>query len=309
MRDDPRGSRSRRENMMERRLRKARGEEVPDELELDAGYDDEDDEDDAPRGFGGGYDGGYGGYRRPVAYGPPGGGGGCGQGFLVGALILLAAVVVGGLLFNQTLSNVLGGVPRIPDIATIIVTPTPRIITSAAVVQRVQQLSRLETASYTIQTVIEVNQSQGNPIFDFFAGDALLLIAEGTVIAGVDLSNLSPEAVTVAPDGRTVTLTLPPAEVFDVALDNAGTRVYSRERGFFAPDNVDLETLARQQAEAQILAAACEDGVLSKANQQAEQALRQFLGLIDEVQVVVVPATPGPCLAPSDPTPAPAPTP
>ncbi len=260
MRDD---RDSRRENMMQRRLRKARGEEVPDELELTDVYDD-DSEDDAPRtlgGYGGGYPRLEGGYRG-------GGGGGCSQGFLFGSLALLAAVVIGGLFFNQTIGNIFGSVPSIPDIRTIIVTPTPTIITSAAVVQRVQQLSRLETSSYTIQTVIEVNQGQGNPIFDFLAGDELLLIAKGTVTAGIDLGTLTPDQVSVAPDGSTVTLRLPPAQVFAIALDSDGTRVYSRDRGFFAPENKDLETLARQQAEDQILAAACEDGILSKATVQ-----------------------------------------
>lgn len=293
--------RRRRENIMERRLRKARGEEVPDDLELFDPYDE--DEEERPRSLGGGYSG-YG--RTGGGYGGAGGAG-CGQAFLFGALALLAAVLVGALLFNRAIGQLAESVPSIPDVREIIVTPTPEIITGAAVIQRVQQLSRLETASYTIQTVIEVNQSQGNPIFDYFAGDALLLIAQGKVVAGVDLSELSQDAVTVSPDGRSVTLRLPPAEIFDVVPDNEGTRVYSRNRGWFAPENQDLETLARRQADQQILASACEDGILIEATEQAERSLRQLLGLLDDVQVTVIPAPAAPCAAAA--TPAPAPTP
>lgn len=147
--------------------------------------------------------------------------------------------------------------------------------------------------------MIEVNQSQGDPLFDFFAGDALLLIARGTVVAGVDLGTLGADDVTVSPDGRTITITLPPASIFSANLDNAGTRVYSRNRGWFAPENLDLETLARQQAEAEIPQAACEDGVLSKATMQAATTLRQLLGLLDGAEIVIVTAPPEQCAAPS----------
>lgn len=274
----------RRESMMEQRLRKARGEEIEDNLDAVGGYDDDYD---APRSFGGGYSSG--------GYGPAGGG--CARAALYLILGALASLLVGAFLLNQ----VAGGLGRIfqpPSINQLIATPTPQIISGAAVVQRIQQLSRLETSAYTVQTVIEVTQSQGNPIFDFFAGDALLLIAHGTVTAGVDLGTLQPEDVTVAADGSQITLRLPPAQIFDTTLDNSRTRVYSRDRGWFAPENANLESLARQEAEAQILRAACDDGILTKATDEAETSLRQFLGLVDDTQVVVIAAPPAACAAP-----------
>ncbi|PDW02443.1 hypothetical protein CJ255_14040 [Candidatus Viridilinea mediisalina] len=266
---------------MQRRLRKARGEEVADDLD-DYGYDDYDDR---PRSLGGGPP------PRRVARG--GGGGGCSQMSMVLAITVLALLIAFVFLVNSTLGGLgqlFGG--GLPSMREIIVTPTPQIITGAAVVQRVTELSRLETSSYTIQTVIEVQQSQGNPIFDFFAGDALLLIAKGTVIAGVDMSTITSDDVSVGPDGRTLTLRIPPAQVFSTSLDNEATRVYNRSRGVFAPENRDLETLARQQAEREILQAACEDGVLTKATEQAQQALVQFLGLLEGIEVRVEPSSP-----------------
>lgn len=284
--DDER--RRRRESLMQQRLRKARGEEVDDDLSALDAYDD----DDAPRSFGGGY-GGYGPARG--GYGPPGGG--CAQATLYLVAGALIALLIGAIFFSQALGG-LGRIFQPPPIAEILATPTPEVISGAAVVQRIQQLSRLETSSYTVQTVIEVNQSQGNPIFDFFAGDALLLIAHGTVTAGVDLSTIAPEAVEVAADGSRITLRLPPAEIFVTDLDNTRTRVYSRDRGWFAPSNANLESLARQEAEAKILQAACEDGILSKATSGAETALREFLGLVDDAEVVVITSTPAACAAP-----------
>jgi len=288
-----------RENLMQQRLRKARGEEVDEEVSVPSRYDDDDD---APRGLGGGY--------SPVPRSHrPAPGGGCARATLYLVLGGLIALLLGGLALNQTL----GGFGRLltpPPIAQIFATPTPEIITGAAVVQRIQQLSRLETASYTVQTVIDVSQSSNIPIIgDFLAGDELLLIAHGTVVAGVDLGALPSDAVSVAPDGSTITLRLPPAQIFSASLDSQKTRVYSRERGVFAPDNKDLETQARQVAEAEILKAACEDGVLSKATLQAEAALRQLLSVVDEAEIVVISAVPAACTAPVTSVPPQAPTP
>jgi hypothetical protein len=277
----------RRENLMQRRLRKARGEDVDDDPEPYNSYEDE--QGYAPRSLGGGYSAPRGGYAQPS-------GAGCAQVSLYLVVGALLALVIVGIFFSRAFGSI-GQIFQPPSVAEILATPTPEIISGAAVVQRIQQLSKLETAQYTVETVIEVNQSQGNPIFDFFAGDALLLIAHGTVVAGVDLGTLTPESVTVAPDGSTITVRLPPAEIFSTSLDNSRTRVYTRDRGFFAPDNANLETLARQEAEARILQAACEDGVLIKATDQAETALRQSLGLVDEAEIIVVAATPSGCPA------------
>ncbi len=211
--------------------------------------------------------------------------------------VILALVLVGGgvfWFFSQRLNN-LGA--AVPNLQVIVQTPTPQIISGAAVVQRIQQLSRLETSKYTIEHVIDVRQGSNIPIIgDWLASDALLLIAHGTVVVGVDLGQLSAADVTVAPDGRSITVRLPPVQVFSATLDNSKTRVYSRDRGLFAPDNPNLETLARQMAEQQILSAACEDGIMEQGTKNAELALRQFLGLLDGIAVEIIPSPPAACV-------------
>lgn len=285
--DDP--PRRRRENLMEQRLRKARGEDVDDDFDP---YDGDYEDGDPPLvRFGGG---GGGGYRRPRPRAT--GGRGCGSNLLSLTLGGLIVLLIGIFFYNQTFGRLGAMLPSVPNISTIIITPTPQVITGAAVIQRVQQLSRLETASYTIERVIDVSQGSNIPIVgDFLAGDELLLIAHGTVVAGVDLSSLPPDAVTVSPDGSTITLRLPPVQIFDTSLDAQKTRVYSRERGLFAPENKDLESQARQIAEEQILQAACEDGIMQKASDAARDSITQFLSLAEFAQVVVVTAEPGPC--------------
>ncbi|MBX0329281.1 DUF4230 domain-containing protein [Oscillochloris sp. ZM17-4] len=283
--------RRRRENIMQQRLRKSRGEEIDEDLHV--GLYGDDDDDGVPRTFG----------RvdpLPRRSGPARGGGGCATAVLYLVLGGLAALLVVVFLFNQTASGIGSLFAGVPNLATIIVTPTPVIQSGAAVVQRIQQLSRLETAQYTVEQVIDVRQDSNVPIVgNLLAGDALLLIAHGTVVAGVDLSTLNAGAVTISPDGRTITLRIPPAEVFSSALDSSKTRVYSRDRGVFAPDNKDLETQARLEAERRILQAACEDGVMSRATDAAEISLQKFLSLLDYDEVVVIPSAPAACAAPA----------
>lgn len=271
----------RRETIIDRRLRKARGEEVEDTIEDDAeAYI----ERRALR------DDGY----RYGSGGGSSGGGGCAQAILYLVLGGLAALLLSFFFFNQAFGSIgqlFGGVA--PRVQEILITPTPTIITGAAVVQRIQQLSRLETSSYTIERVIEVRQDSNIPVIgNILAGDALLLIAHGNVVAGIDLSTITVDDVIVSPDGKTISVRLPPAEIFSSTLDSQRTRVYTRDRGLLAPENKDLETQARQTAELEILRAACEGGIMQEATSNGEVAMRQLLSLMEFDQVNIQSSSP-----------------
>jgi hypothetical protein len=126
-------------------------------------------------------------------------------------------------------------------------------VSQPAVVDRIQRLQRLETVVYTMDKV--VTGAKENPIFpDFLAGDKLLMLVHGEVVAGIDFSNLKPGDVHV--DGRNIRLHLPQPEVFRTRLDSARTRVYSRQTGLLVPTDPNLETRVRQEAERQLEAAA-----------------------------------------------------
>src|SRR6266852_5148817 len=70
-------------------------------------------------------------------------------------------------------------------------------VSQPTVVNRIQQLQRLETVVYTMDKI--VSGAKENPIFpDFLAGDRLLLLVHGEVVAGIDFSSLKPGDVRVA---------------------------------------------------------------------------------------------------------------
>jgi hypothetical protein len=147
-------------------------------------------------------------------------------------------------------------------------------VSQPTVVNRIQQLQRLETVVYTMDKI--VSGAKENPIFpDFLAGDRLLMLVHGEVVAGIDFSILKPGDVKV--EGKQIHLHLPAAQVFSTRLDSAKTRVYSRQTGLLVPTDPDLETQVRQEAERQLLAAALADGILKTAQQNATSTITSLL--------------------------------
>lgn len=152
------------------------------------------------------------------------------------------------------------------------------------VIRQIQALQRLESVSYTMDKII-VGERE-NPILPkFLAGDRLLLVVHGEVIAGVDLSKVQPNDVAI--HERAVHIRLPHAEIFTTRLDNSKTRVYSRDTGIFSSPDPNLEGEVRQEAERQLSAAALQDGILKTADQNAHQTITSLLTGLGFKQVEV----------------------
>jgi hypothetical protein len=270
---------ARRDSLMQRRLRAARGEEA----EAEEVYDD--DYAPPPR------------YARVRANYPPAysSGNGCASAVLYLVLGGVAIVLVVLLFGRQLVSSFVPNVPQ--QVRQLVATPTTTLRDRGGTILQIRNLNRLETQSFSVERVVEAKVERGNPL-DLLLSDRLLLIASGDVIAGVDLAKLKDSDVTISADGKTITLHLPPSEIFSKSLNNDRTRVYDRQTGIFASENKDLETQARSAAEGEILQAACEGGVMQKAADEAKRSVEQFVRLLD-FEVVNVIGTAGPCTAPS----------
>ena len=142
------------------------------------------------------------------------------------------------------------------------------------VVRQIQQLQRLETVGYTMDKII--TGERDNPYLPkFLVSDRLLLMVHGEVIAGVNLGTLKPSDVVVS--GRDVSIRIPATEVFSTRIDNAKTRVYSRDTGVFSSPDPNLESEVRAEAERQLLQAALQDGVLKSAEQNARSTVTSMV--------------------------------
>jgi hypothetical protein len=109
----------------------------------------------------------------------------------------------------------------------------------------------------------------------FLAGDRLLLVVHGEVVGGINLAGLQPGDVLV--QGQKVSIHLPAAEIFSTRIDNAKTKVYSRDTGLFSSADPNLESEVREEAERQLQQAALQDGILKTAGDNARSTITGML--------------------------------
>lgn len=185
--------------------------------------------------------------------------------FLLSIAIALCIGIAGGIYFYSKLTS---GEPQ-----------------PAAVIQQIRTLNRWETTSYTVQQVID-NGTTGNIFQQFLFGDRILLIAQGTVVAGFDLSNLSGNGIHIS--GKDITITLPAPEILSQSLDEAQTRVYDKQKGLLVPENNNLESDARKSAVDKIHQAACTEDILGKASDSAKKQLTAMLQTLGFVTVTLI---------------------
>lgn len=160
------------------------------------------------------------------------------------------------------------------------------IVTRDTVVLGIQSMSQLATAKYTIQTIVEV---EDRGFFGPLTKDRILLRANADVLAGIDLSAIKAEQVQTNGDNVMITLPAP-----TLVSKETTYQVYDRQRGWFAATNKDLQTAAEAQSRADIVATACEKGILQEAQTNAEGVLRTFLLDLGFKQVSFRATPPGP---------------
>ncbi len=177
-------------------------------------------------------------------------------------------------------------------------TPTPRPV----IIEHIRAASELVTVHYTVQKVVESfreNQMWTSRIETLLgvSGQRVLLVAYGEVRAGLDLSQIEEGDVIV--DGEQVAVVLPMAEILSSKLDNEKTYVYDYEKGIFSPDDPGLFDEVRQIAEKEIVEAALEDGILDKAQTNAQAYLILLLHSLGFGEVRFMVATPTPTSTPT----------
>jgi len=214
---------------------------------------------------------------------------------IIGTIILILALAGFGMVFafRELTSSVVNPIRSVDrDIRTQVaqvLNPTPTIMPDPiTIVNEIKPLARLETIQYSVEKVITAET--GQEILGKLFGDRLLFIAHGVVIAGVDLSKLESGGIVIT-DGL-VEIDLPDPEIFIATLNNQESRVYDRQTGLFRQGDPELETLARQAAEEEIYRSAIEDGILQKANDNAEVFLERLLDDLGFDEVIFIPYVP-----------------
>lgn len=173
-------------------------------------------------------------------------------------------------------------------------------ITREGVITQIQQLNRLHTVAFSVDTVI-TSERPGSWMKLWQDEQKALFIARGRVEAGVDLSALTPEMVQViAPSAALnadqeaapavlmpqINITLPPSEIFSVYLDDI--EIYDWQTGAFGIMQVDPKILAQAQtmAKKEVLERACRGDVMNMALKNAQTQLQQLFALTGAVVTV-----------------------
>lgn len=162
-------------------------------------------------------------------------------------------------------------VKRIGINATPVIRPDP-----ITIIREINNLARLETVEHVADKIISADSE---PSFLGLFDDNLLFVARGQIIAGVDLAKMTQtdiQAVTY----QTVTVRLPPAEIFVATLDNENSYVADRDIGIgrrIQGIDVELETRVRREAVIAIEQAALEEGILELADENARKVIEGLL--------------------------------
>ncbi len=196
----------------------------------------------------------------------------------LGWLFVFGLVAV-GLLIGALLYRMIA-----PDPAETVqvIRPTPDVIVA------VRDLARLETAAFHVERVIDLKERQSALFGLIESEDAILLVAAADVSAGVDLTQMRDGDVVVSPEEGTAEITLPAPEIFYAALDNERTYVHTRSTGTFARRNDQLETRARREAERTLRTSAIEGGILDRARNNAQTAVRTLVRSLGYDHVTIV---------------------
>ena len=146
-------------------------------------------------------------------------------------------------------------------------------LSGPVVLLQMQKLARLETARFNGQALVKSETKGVLPVV--IAGDSLLFVAHGEVVAGVDLAKMDEGDVRV--EGETVHVKLPAAEIFHTRLDNKTSEVAQRQTGIFSKPDIDLETQARVTGEDRLREAALQSDILKRADENAREIVRKQL--------------------------------
>lgn len=197
-------------------------------------------------------------------------------------LLALVAVVVIAVLFAYTRG-------LIPGLGTTYTVNTTLILDG------IQQLSSLTVTRFNYSSTVYTERDMPD-FLKFLYGDRQVMVAVGSVTAGIDLTRIQSEDVTW--DGEVLSLRLPAPSLQDCFLDDGATYIADQQTGLFARRDPNIDQDTRRYVVGQFRDAALAAEILPQAQTQAEQVIRQFVALVSSDAVRRIDIT----FQPPDPT-------
>lgn len=179
---------------------------------------------------------------------------------LVWGLLALALLLGAGLVL-VALGRATGALGRLAG------PPAPPRVTQQVVVERLEAVAKLVATEMTLRDVVIYEQSR------FGSTKRALLVVTGRVAAGIDLAQGAD--VRIDSITRTITVSLPPAEVLSVDVLDVTT--YDERAGLLNPFRPEDRDAIQRMVRAKLTAAARESGILAHADGSAARVLTELL--------------------------------
>ena len=172
--------------------------------------------------------------------------------------IVLVLTALGGVMALRGASSLVGRVTG---------PPAPPRITQQLVVDRLQTVAKLVASEMTLRDVVTYQQTR------FGSTKRALLVVTGRVSAGIDLAQGSD--VSIDSSTRTITVTLPPAQVLGV--DVLDVKTYDEHAGLLNPFRPEDRDAIHRLVREKLVTAARESGILIHADRSADRVLTELL--------------------------------
>ncbi len=208
----------------------------------------------------------------------------------MGVLSFVAIMFALGM--NKTNSEVVEPVSNL--VRQLILPVTPVIMPNpATIVREINDLARLETASFEFEKVIMAETRQD--VLWGALGESMVFVAHGKVFAGLDFADMAVDDLQVY-DPETVYVYLPEVKIFEdiPILDNEKSFVADRDTGILTRADPQLESQVRQAAEKAIGEAADESEIIERATVNAQEFMTNFLSGLGFENIVFTDKPPKP---------------
>ncbi len=156
----------------------------------------------------------------------------------------------------------------------------------------ISDMHTYQAASGEFQVVVDI-EKDAKWLPSAIRGERVVLLAQGSVDAGVDLGAIGPRSIATDPKTGAVTITIPHATLGEAHVDLKASTVVRHDRGLFDRlgstfgDASQTDNNAFVLAEAKLHKAAVDSKLLDKAETNTAQMLRQLVTGLGHNQVTV----------------------
>lgn len=182
---------------------------------------------------------------------------------------------------------------------------TQTIIESTSILQKIEDLGKLELVKYNYKEVFEYKQLSdgkiiGNSIiqnYSYRPDLSVILIASGEAVGCIDLRKVGINDIITQQD--TIILSLPPPELCYYKLDLENTRLHSFNKESWwsklfssEEEKADILQIAYQQAELKLKEAAIASGIYQTTNENTTQILKPILEELSGKKIKIITSIP-----------------